>query len=440
MTLSATVIIIIIMSFTWSFYLLQSALGNSSEGEIPKPQHVEQQEALLREVLEQEHITLEDFEAADEAILKCLYAASHSRALTERAMSDVSIARTATTLGSCGADGHDDDGDDDSGGGVKATTTLTGDSMPISPAGAEIFTAQSTLNVRYRTHVESGDQHSCRVEYASPLDVDRKPIDPQNASRPHENDHSNVSTHASSHRLNENMPPAATTFTEHVGLMRGLKHFSLKVAEKVEGLGSTNYNQVADDLVAEMSADAQAGLLDGNFDEKNVRRRVYDALNVLEALDIIDKDKKNIQWRGWPNRIGQSPKDKLLAERARLAARVEFKARNLASSAEKALCLSNLVIRNRDAPMPVLLAAQEQNLPSPNPLALPFMLVHAPSNAEIDVKMTVERRGAELDFHQWPFQVFDDERVMKLMGLNEPHLNIVETTEGEFDQRRESGF
>lgn len=36
------------------------------------------------------------------------------------------------------------------------------------------------------------------------------------------------------------------------------------------------------------------------FDEKNIRRRVYDALNVLMAMDIISKDKKEIQWKGLP--------------------------------------------------------------------------------------------------------------------------------------------
>lgn len=39
-----------------------------------------------------------------------------------------------------------------------------------------------------------------------------------------------------------------------------------------------------------------------SYDEKNIRRRVYDALNVLMAMDIITKDKKRISWRGWPGR------------------------------------------------------------------------------------------------------------------------------------------
>ena len=36
------------------------------------------------------------------------------------------------------------------------------------------------------------------------------------------------------------------------------------------------------------------------YDEKNIRRRVYDALNVLMAMDIVSKYQKEILWRGLP--------------------------------------------------------------------------------------------------------------------------------------------
>lgn len=44
-----------------------------------------------------------------------------------------------------------------------------------------------------------------------------------------------------------------------------------------------------------------AGLVEQLHDEKNIRRRVYDALNVLEAVGMIDKNKKQIKWKGWPS-------------------------------------------------------------------------------------------------------------------------------------------
>jgi len=42
---------------------------------------------------------------------------------------------------------------------------------------------------------------------------------------------------------------------------KGLRHFSMKVCEKVEKKGVTTYNEVADELVSELS-DLQSGLSD----------------------------------------------------------------------------------------------------------------------------------------------------------------------------------
>ncbi len=57
------------------------------------------------------------------------------------------------------------------------------------------------------------------------------------------------------------------------------------------------------------------------YDEKNIRRRVYDALNVLMAMDIITKDKKEISWQGLPP-APASTLEKLKAEKARLIAKL----------------------------------------------------------------------------------------------------------------------
>lgn len=41
------------------------------------------------------------------------------------------------------------------------------------------------------------------------------------------------------------------------------------------------------------------------IDHKNIRRRVYDALNVLMAMNIISKEKKEIRWLGLPTNSAQ---------------------------------------------------------------------------------------------------------------------------------------
>ena len=93
------------------------------------------------------------------------------------------------------------------------------------------------------------------------------------------------------------------------GAGKGLRHFSSKVCAKVQEKGRTTYNEVADELVRELTVDPKsAGNGSGSdvvmMDEKNIRRRVYDALNVLMAMEIIVKEKKEIIWSGMPRSAG----------------------------------------------------------------------------------------------------------------------------------------
>ncbi|GAN02364.1 hypothetical protein MAM1_0021c01807 [Mucor ambiguus] len=74
---------------------------------------------------------------------------------------------------------------------------------------------------------------------------------------------------------------------------KGLRLFSKQVCDKVAERGITTYNEVADELAAEIQQKSTVPV-----DQKNIRRRVYDALNVLRAMDIITKDRKQIKWLG----------------------------------------------------------------------------------------------------------------------------------------------
>jgi E2F/DP family winged-helix DNA-binding domain len=82
----------------------------------------------------------------------------------------------------------------------------------------------------------------------------------------------------------------------------------MRVCQKVKEKGITSYNEVADELVAEESEDAGTPQ-NGSYDQKNIRRRVYDALNVLMAMNIISKEKKEIKWLGLPTSSVQECED-----------------------------------------------------------------------------------------------------------------------------------
>ena len=116
----------------------------------------------------------------------------------------------------------------------------------------------------------------------------------------------------------------ATDQSASRGPGKGLRHFSLKVCEKVEAKGRTTYEKVANELVTEMSK-GDGGVFDAvPYDEKNIRRRVYDAINVLLAMGIIEKEKKEITWKGFQDTSG-SQVERLKAERQTLIAEAEKK-------------------------------------------------------------------------------------------------------------------
>jgi hypothetical protein len=158
-------------------------------------------------------------------------------------------------------------------------------------------------------------------------------------------------------------PSSAGGTAEKDGKGKGLRHFSMKVCEKVQSKMKTTYNEVADELVAEFSnPDDPRFCADQAYDEKNIRRRVYDALNVLMAMDIIAKEKKEITWKGLPQVAGgvggggvggggggggdAAEYEKLLAEKKRVQASIEKKNAHLQELVEQYKSYQALLRRN----------------------------------------------------------------------------------------------
>ena len=67
---------------------------------------------------------------------------------------------------------------------------------------------------------------------------------------------------------------------------------------------------------------------DQQYDQKNIRRRVYDALNVLMAMNIISKEKKEIKWLGLPTNSVQEANG-LEIDKTRRIERIKAKTQQL---------------------------------------------------------------------------------------------------------------
>ncbi|KAI4371304.1 hypothetical protein MLD38_019555 [Melastoma candidum] len=189
---------------------------------------------------------------------------------------------------------------------------------------------------------------------------------------------------------------------------RGLRQFSMKVCEKVESRGRTTYNEVADELVAEFAdpGNSVASPDQQQYEEKNIRRRVYDALNVLMAMDIISKDKKEITWKGLP-RTSPSDIDELKKERQGLRSRIEKKAAYLQELEEQYVGLQNLIQRNGQL-------FNSGEAPSGG-IALPFILVQTRPHATVEVEISEDMQLVHFDFNSTPFELHDDNYVLKAM-------------------------
>ncbi|XP_020826662.1 transcription factor Dp-2 isoform X2 [Phascolarctos cinereus] len=192
---------------------------------------------------------------------------------------------------------------------------------------------------------------------------------------------------------------------------KGLRHFSMKVCEKVQRKGTTSYNEVADELVSEFTNSNNHLATDSAYDQKNIRRRVYDALNVLMAMNIISKEKKEIKWIGLPTNSAQECQN-LEIEKQRRIERIKQKRAQLQELLLQQIAFKNLVQRNRQNEQ------QNQGPPALNStIQLPFIIVNTSKRTVIDCSISSDKFEYLFNFDN-TFEIHDDIEVLKRMGMS----------------------
>ena len=185
--------------------------------------------------------------------------------------------------------------------------------------------------------------------------------------------------------------------------VQSLCNFSLKVCNVAQSKRETSYNEVADTLVDEITGPAADRTPEQDNEARNVRRsvcafgscvatplhvmlrvysrastpltrrahechrRVYDALNVLEALDIIRKEKKSVFWRGFPET--QCSRHFTLQKREQQARAIAEKEQKLRALLGQHVAFQQLVRRNRARATESTIAASPSAASSSPPAA-----------------------------------------------------------------------
>ncbi|KAH7867137.1 hypothetical protein Vadar_029315 [Vaccinium darrowii] len=158
----------------------------------------------------------------------------------------------------------------------------------------------------------------------------------------------------------------------------GLRQISITVGNKVESKGRTTYSEVADEIVAEFTESNNSAVSLDKVEEKNIRRRVYDALNVLMALDVIVKEGKEIRWKGLPSTdVKDMEQNKALREKL------------MNQIGKKAAYLKEL---------------EEQTNP----------------HATVEIEISEDMQLVHFDFNSTPFSLHDDAYILKLLRGYQP--------------------
>ncbi|XP_046891731.1 transcription factor Dp-2 isoform X2 [Hypomesus transpacificus] len=193
---------------------------------------------------------------------------------------------------------------------------------------------------------------------------------------------------------------------------KGLRHFSMKVCEKVQKKGTTSYNEVADELVAEFTSAGSVMPTDSQvYDQKNIRRRVYDALNVLMAMNIISKEKKEIRWIGLPTNSAQECQT-LEVEKQKRLERIRQKKVQLEELILQQIAFKNLVQRNKACE-----AASQAPPPSGSVIQLPFIILNTDVHTVIDCSISSDKCEYLFNFDN-TFEIHDDIEILKRMGMS----------------------
>jgi hypothetical protein len=205
---------------------------------------------------------------------------------------------------------------------------------------------------------------------------------------------------------------------------KGLRHFSIQVCEKLRQKGSSTYNDIANLLVEEAKLDPiMTSLLDPKKhadEEKNIRRRIYDALNVLMAVGVIQRDNKLIVWKGVefagaggicpgsapsppPVRVAVPIVSSNVGALAETRARIHTKKGVMEDAALQFIGLKTLIARHQVDP-------QEQKKLHP-----PFVVVDTARTTNISGEVSEDRQEMFVKYSD-AFIISDDQMLLKTVG------------------------
>lgn len=177
--------------------------------------------------------------------------------------------------------------------------------------------------------------------------------------------------------------------------MKGLKRISQLVVETIQKMPDSTYQEVADRVVEIMKEEKEKP-------EKNAGRRVYDALNVLKALKVIDNHKKRIKWIGFPSQTTVEEQQQRIHQK-----RESYMFYKNELDRTQQLCQS---YRELDARYSQL----DPPLTEDKRIPVPFILISVNADSDVFCEMDPKRTHFLFEFSN-QFQLYEDTRIQELI-------------------------
>ena len=210
----------------------------------------------------------------------------------------------------------------------------------------------------------------------------------------------------------------------------GLKEISKRVMEIIKQSGQTTYKAISDQIVNEIKINEDNSK--EKKDEKNIRRRIYDSLNVMKSMNLFHRDKnsKTIMWNYEQefdplNEIENKNKAKDINNEFKVESGniVELK-KKIKEKREKCKLLSqeltglkNVLERNNK---------ENENISENDKLYFPFIVIEFKSNKDpkINIALNENQTNAHLGFDEGDTMYGDLDMVSKIG--NHPNFSKVE--------------
>ncbi|XP_055124652.1 transcription factor Dp family member 3 [Symphalangus syndactylus] len=191
----------------------------------------------------------------------------------------------------------------------------------------------------------------------------------------------------------------------------GLCHLSMKVWEMVQRKGTTSCQEVLGELIAEFRAASSHVSPNRSADDVgNIKRRTYDALNVLMAMNIISREKNKIKWIGLTTNSAQNCQN-LRVERQKRLERIKQKQSELRQLILQQIALKNLVLRNQ------YVEKQVSQQPPPNSVIhLPFIIISTSKKTVVNCRVSNNKSDYLFNFNG-SLEIHNDTEVLMWMGM-----------------------